>query len=25
LTGCILKPIDVAGFPNQVAAFLKPD
>jgi CheY-like chemotaxis protein len=25
LTGCILKPIDVAGFPNQVAAFLKQD
>ncbi len=22
LTGCILKPIDVAGFPQQIAAFL---
>ena len=23
-TGCILKPIDVAGFPDQIAAFLSP-
>ena len=22
LTGCILKPIDVAGFPQQIATFL---
>lgn len=25
LTGCILKPIDVAGFPQQIAAFLSRD
>lgn len=25
LSGCILKPIDVAGFPRQVAAFLSQD